>query len=217
MLALKRSNEAWLAALRASGPERAAALDELRARLLRGLGYTLRDRLGSANHPLLEDAVQEALLKILAHLDTFQGRSHFLTWAQKIAVREALTMLRRKAWQDVALDDLQPPETDSNDWTPRALAAPHAHPERRAEQNEVMALVMRLIQEALTPRQRRALMAVAVQGMPLAEVARRMNTNRNALYKLLHDARRRLKAALEAQGLSPEDLLAAFQEAGEGD
>ena len=144
-MALKRSNEAWLAALRAPGPERSTALDELRTLLLRGLGYALQDRLGSSSHPVLEDAVQEALLKILAHLDTFQGRSHFLTWAQKIAVREALTMLRRKAWQDVALEDLQPPETNVNDWTPHALTAPHAHPEKLAEQKEAMALIMRVV------------------------------------------------------------------------
>ena len=209
-MAAQRSNEEWLKALRSSGPEQGAALADLRRMLLRGLGFALADRVGSSDHPVLEDAVQEALMKILTHLDTFQGRSRFLTWAQKIAVREALTMLRRKAWQDVALEDLQPPELD--DFTHPALADKSSDPARLAEQKELMALVMRLVQEELTPKQRRALVAVAVYGMPLAEVARRMNTNRNALYKLLHDARRRLKSRLEASGHSLPDLLAAFQE-----
>ena len=204
-----QTNAEWLAALRTPGESRTAALEELRRLLLRGLGFALADRVGSPNHPVLEDAVQEALLKILAHIDTFQGRSRFTTWAQKIAVREALTMLRRKAWADVALEDLQPPESD---FTPPALADKAANPAHQSEREALMALLMRLMQEALTEKQRRALMAVAVQGMPLAEVARRMNTNRNALYKLLHDARRRLKKRLEAEGLSPADLAAAFQQ-----
>ena len=206
----QRTDEAWIAALQASGVQQAEALMELRALLLRGLEYALSDRLQTADHAVLEDAVQEALVKILKHLDTFQGRSRFLTWAQKIAVREALTLLRRKAWKDVSLEDLQP--TDLDDFTPKVLSDTRKNPERRATQKDLMALVMRLIQEELTPKQRRALMAIAVYGMPLEEVARRMNTNRNALYKLLHDARRRLKARLETMGLSPAEILGAFQE-----
>ncbi len=206
---LPQTNAEWLTALQTPGESRAAALEALRRLLLRGLGFALADRVGSREHPILEDAVQEALLKILAHLDTFQGRSRFTTWAQKIAVREALTMLRRKSWEDVALEDLQPPE---GDFIPPALADKAANPAHHSERQALMALLMRLMQEELTEKQRRALMAVAVHGMPLAEVARRMNTNRNALYKLLHDARRRLKKRLEAEGLSPADLAAAFQE-----
>ncbi len=204
----RRTDEAWIADLQASGVQQAEALMELRNLLLRGLEFALSDRLQAADHGVLEDAVQEALVKILKHLDTFQGRSRFLTWAQKIAVREALTLLRRKAWKDVSLEDLHP--TDLEDLTPKVLSDTRSNPERQATQKDLMALVMRLIHEELTPKQRRALMAIAVYGMPLEEVARRMNTNRNALYKLLHDARRRLKIRLEAMGLSPAEVLDAF-------
>lgn len=204
-----QTNEEWLAALRQPGPQRESALEALRRQLLRGLGYALGDRLGTPHHPLLEDAVQEALLTILDRLDTFQGRSRFLTWAQTIAVRKALTMLRRKAWQDVRLEDLVP--EDAGDFTPAALTDPAPNPEHLSARNEAMRWVQRALQEALTPRQRRAMLAVAIHGMPLEEVARRMQTNRNALYKLLHDARRRLKNYLEAQGISVEDLIDLFQ------
>ncbi len=206
-MTIPHADEAWLSALQASGPRQTEALVMLRALLLRGLEYALGDR---ADRGLLEDAVQEALVKILKHLDTFQGRSRFLTWAQKIAVREALTLMRRRAWKDVSLEDLHPAGVE--DATPSVLFDMGRNPERRATQKDLMTLVMRLIQEELTPKQRRALMAIAVYGMPLEEVARRMNTNRNALYKLLHDARRRLKARLEAMGLSPGEVLGVFQE-----
>ncbi len=206
-MTIPHADEAWLAALQASGPQQTEALVMLRALLLRGLEYALGDR---ADRGLLEDAVQEALVKILKHLDTFQGRSRFLTWAQKIAVREALTLMRRRAWKDVSLEDLHPAGVE--DAIPNVLFDMGKNPERRATQKDLMTLVMRLIQEELTPKQRRALMAIAVYGMPLEEAARRMNTNRNALYKLLHDARRRLKARLEAMGLSPGEVLGVFQE-----
>ena len=74
--------------------------------------------------------------------------------------------------------------------------------------------MQRLISAELTDKQRQALIAVRVQGLPLEEVARRMGTNRNALYKLLHDARQRLKRKMEAEGLSAEDVLAAFETSG---
>jgi RNA polymerase sigma-70 factor (ECF subfamily) len=69
-----------------------------------------------------------------------------------------------------------------------------------------------MIDEVLTDRQREAVVAVILEGMPIAEVARRMGTNQNALYKLLYDARKKLKLRMEAGGLSPQDVLAAFEE-----
>jgi RNA polymerase sigma-70 factor (ECF subfamily) len=209
----KRTNEEWLADLKSEGERRESALADLRANLLTGLPYAL-SRWLSPNNPqfdaLAEEVVQEALLRVLNHLDTFEGRSQFTTWANKIAVRLAISELRRQRWKDVSLDEL----LDNPEAPPPAnlMEAPSASPETRSEQSEMLALVQRLINAELTERQRQALVAIGVRGMPLEEVARQMGTNRNALYKLLHDARLRLKHTLAAQGLSPEEILAAFEE-----
>ena len=103
---LDRSNDDWLAALRGT-PDDEALLD-LRNLLVRGLGFALADRLGADPEASIEDFAQESLLKILRSLDTFRGESQFTTWAQKIAVRVALTELRRRRWRDVSLEDLKP-------------------------------------------------------------------------------------------------------------
>lgn len=208
-----RSNEEWVSALR--GSARDAALEELRAVLLRGLRSALSAHADS-NLPDLEDFVQEALLKILAGLDSFRGESRFTTWAQKIAVRLALTELRRRRWRDISLEAMVAgPHTDAGaempgEITPPVLADPTASPETQALQNAGLTTLQRLIQEKLTERQRQAMIAVRMHGVPLEEVALRMDTNRNSLYKLLHDARQHLQKEMLAEGLSPEELLATF-------
>ena len=201
----ERTNEEWLAELQ--GPERDEALADLRAFLVRGLGYALANRSG-VDGPLLEDFAQDALLKILNATDTFRGESRFTTWAQKIAVNVAFSELRRRRWQDTSLDDLTAGQ--SLDFVPDMLVDPSAGPEQQATQRLFVETLGRLIQTELTDRQRQALVAVQIRGMPLAEVARRMGSNRNALYKLLHDARKRLKQKMEDEGLSPQDVLEAF-------
>jgi len=209
-MSLSRTNEEWLAALR--GQPDPQALEALRAALLRGLGFALRNHLGRVDHPLVEDFVQEALIKILANLDSFRGESRFLTWAQKIAVREAFSAMRRKAWQDVSLEDLTPNAEENPDFTPTVLTDPRPSPERQAERQALLAEVMQIIAEELSARQRQAMLAIVVHGMPIEEVARRMHTNRNALYKLLHDARKRIKQRLLDRGLTPQELLAVFEQ-----
>jgi RNA polymerase sigma-70 factor (ECF subfamily) len=201
----ERSNADWLAALR-SAPDDEALLD-LRNLLVRGLGFALADRLGADPEANVEDFAQEALLKILRSLDTFRGESQFTTWAQKVAVRVALTELRRRRWRDVSLEDLKPAESDA---PPMDLPDPVPSPEQQVMQASLMDMVQRMMLEELTDRQRQAMLAVMVKGMPLEEVARRMGTNRNALYKLLHDARQRMQQRLRAQGLSVQDLMAAL-------
>ena len=203
----ERTNQEWLAELR--GPEREQALADLRSLLVRGLRYALSGRSG-VTEAHLEDFAQEALLKILAGLGSFRGESRFITWANKIAVRVAFTEMRRRRWEDVSLQDLVS-QYSGDDFTPVVLADSTPSPEKHATQHMLLALLGRLIAEELTDRQRQALTAVMSGGMSLEEVARRMGTNRNALYKLLHDARQRLKKAMLAQGLSPQDVLAAFE------
>ena len=209
----KRTNDEWLSDLKSEGVRRESALADLRAILLAGLPYALSRWLSPSNpqfDALAEETVQEALLRVLDHLDTFEGRSQFTTWANKIAVRLAISELRRQRWKDVSLDEL----LDNPDTPPpaRLMEAPGGGPEVASEQREMLALVQRLIANELTERQRQALVAIGVRGMPLEEVARHMGTNRNAMYKLLHDARMRLKRALASQGLSPEEVLASFEE-----
>jgi RNA polymerase sigma-70 factor (ECF subfamily) len=204
----KRSNEEWITALSQPGPQYDEALADLRVLLVRGLGYALSSR-ADVDDAALEDFTQDALLKILAALDTFRGESHFTTWAQKIAVRVAYTEMRRHRWRDVSLDEMT--DFPDSDFVPSLMADPSTGPEQQAIQSAVLQTLQRVIEEELTEKQRQALMAVKVQGIPLEEVARRMGTNRNALYKLLHDARQRLKTQLVAEGLSPDEILAAFE------
>ena len=209
---VERSNTSWITALSQPGPQRDAALADLRALLVRGLGYAMAGR-PNVRQEDIEDFAQDALVKILAALDSFRGESRFTTWAQKIAVHVALTELRRRRWRDVSLQKLS--GFAEGDLSPDAgehvrLVDPAAKPEQQVLQRQILDTMRHVIAEELTERQRQALVAVRIQGMPLAEVARRMDTNRNALYKLLHDARQRLKRGMMDRGLSPQDVLAAF-------
>lgn len=199
---MEPSNDQWLVALR--GPTRDEALAELRVVLMRGLRIALG---GQANRveSSVEDFVQEALIKILDNLDSFRGECNFTTWAQKICVRTAFAEMRRSRWRDVSLDEvISQPEAST-------AADPQLAPERAATQTMIMEKFRRFIDEELTARQHTALLA-ALGGMPLEAVADRMNTNRNALYKLLHDARKRLRRRMSAEMLSPQDVLGAFGE-----
>lgn len=207
-----RTNEQWLDDLNATGPQRDAALADLRAILTTGLQRGLVGRVDT-NAPgydaLTEDFAQEALLKVLDNLESFAGRSQFTTWAHKIALNVALSELRRKRWQDSSLDELT--TTAEGDFTPSFAADPSPTPEDRAERRELLLYVSRIINEELTEKQRIALTAVVIQGKPLSEVAYRMDSNQNALYKLIFDARQRLKRRLEADGLSSGEVIAAFE------
>jgi len=133
----------------------------------------------------------------------------FSTWVQKIAVRIALTELRRKRWSDSSLDELM--ETDGTPAPSRLLADRTPGPDLISEQSDMMARVRRILEEELTPKQREALLLLGIQEMPLEDAARQMKTNRNALYKLLHDARLRLKRRLRGEGLTAQEVLAAFE------
>jgi RNA polymerase sigma-70 factor (ECF subfamily) len=204
-----RTNAEWLSDL--GGDDPGAAIDDLRATLIQGLRFALMKRYRGDIDVLVEDFVQEALLKILDNLNTFRGESRFTTWAQKIAVRVAYSEMRRKRWQDISIQDLMPTDDDAGDFTPAILSDPNPNPEQQTTQQAMMDTVMRMIMEELTERQRQVITAVMVGGMPLEEVARRMDTNRNALYKLIHDARKRLQNRLASEGLTPEEILSVFE------
>jgi RNA polymerase sigma-70 factor, ECF subfamily len=208
-----RENAEWLQDLRSEGIRKETALSDLRALIIKNLPYGLSSYLPS-NDPrfeaLAEETAQTTLLRVLDHLDSFEGRSRFTTWVYKISVRVALTELRRKRWENVSLESLL--EDEEHPPPAGLMEDPSPGPEAVSEAEGIFSYVQRIMVEELTEKQQQALMAAAVHGMPLEEVARRMDTNRNALYKLLHDARLRLKQRLKKDGLSTEEILSVFEQ-----
>ena len=210
---MERSNEEWIADLSSLGPDQEQALTDLSDVIRRGLPYSLSKYLSPQDahfDALAEEVVQDTLLRVLDKIQSFEGRSKFTTWVHKIAVRIALTELRRKRWHDVSLDEI----TESVDApaSPGMMADTSVGPEGATEQADMIERIQHIIAEELTERQRTALLAIGVQGMPMPVVADRLNMNRNALYKLLHDARLKLKNRLTEEGLSPEDILTVFED-----
>ena len=204
-----RTNQDWLRDLRK--PPQAEALEELRSLLVRGLRASLAGRVDADLDALSEDYAQEALLKILSGLETFRGESKFTTWAQKIAIHVALSDLRRKRWRDIPLQQFtQTPEGE--EFTPAILADRNNSTEDEAARRDLLRSLERLIFQELTERQRTALLSIIQDGLPLAEVAERLHTNPNALYKLLHDARQHLKERLEAEeDITAQEALSLFE------
>jgi len=207
-----RNNDEWLDDLRATDDRQELALTDLRAVILRGLPFALAGKL-SPDHPqfnfLLDEIAQETLLKVLAHLDTFEGRSLFTTWVQKIAVREALGELKRRRWRDVPLPEML--ESDESDAPAREMADPAPRPEAQAERNDLLQRVNRMVAEELTDKQRRAVELLALHGLSVEAAARQLQVKPNALYKLMFDARARLKQRLEREGLTPAQILSVFE------
>jgi RNA polymerase sigma-70 factor (ECF subfamily) len=196
----------WLRALRAEGGTRDAALARLHALLLRAARFEVARRRPTLPHlrgdefdDIATEAADDALMSILRRLDDFRGASRFTTWAYKFALLEAAVKLRKRAWQGREV----PLEPDSWGLFSSAGLEPHAE----AEQTELLATLQSAIAELLTPHQRRVLVALALNGVPIDVLAERLNTNRGALYKTLHDARRKLRRHLDACGLPLETWL----------
>ncbi len=217
----ERTNQDWLDDLTGPPAVQEAALQELRERLQRGIFYYLSRERSDLTHlstqditQMAEDLAQDAVLRVLENLNSFRGDSRFTTWATKIAVRVAISDLRRARYKDFRLDDL----TADDELLPAGIMTASAPqdtsltPENVAERADVMTKIDEALKAALTDRQYQALDAVVLRGIPLDVVADKMGTNRNALYKLVHDARRKLRAYLETQGLSVEYMLDLFQE-----
>src|SRR5918999_1393763 len=168
----ERTNEQWLADLRGPNPD--GALADLYDLLARGLKAALSSYRGGVEANV-GDFAQEALIKITGNLDSFRGESRFTTWAQKIAMNVALTELKRRRWRDVSLQDLFAQREAAD----RGPADTQLNPEQLAFQNMVLGELGRMVDEELTDRQREAVVAVILEGMPVSEVARRMGTNQN--------------------------------------
>ena len=214
-----RTNEDWLEALQAvDTPQQAEALADLRERLKRGIFYYLsreRSDLSDLAHSELEqmaeDFAQEATLRVLKNLHSFRGDSQFTTWATKVAVRVAISELRRARYKDFSLEAITLDGEMQSNLTALFATGRPVGPERSTEREDVLEKIQAAFETALTERQRTALEAAALRGVPLEIVADRMGTNRNALYKLLYDARTKLRAALEAEGLDISYIQSLFQ------
>ena len=194
-------NQDWLEHLAATGSEQEIALSTLRSLLSQRLTRALSSSAG-VNESFIEDVVQDALMRILASLDQFQGRSKFTTWATTIAIRLATAEMRRIRWKDTSLEQL----TENQ---PEKVASVSPSAEVEIDKAQFINTMYRIINEQLTEKQRTTLLA-ALQGMPQEEIARRMGSNRNTIHKIAHDARKRLKKGLIAAGYSESDL-ASFQ------
>lgn len=201
--ALDEESRAWLRDLRADGPVKDAAVARLHALLLRAARFEVGRRKQSLQHlrgsdldDVANQAADDALVSVLRRLDDFRGASRFTTWVYKFALLEAAVKLRKRAWQgrEVPLE----PET----WDLFSSAA--LEPGDELEQSELVATLQRAIAEVLTPHQRSVLVALALNGVPIDVLAERLATNRGALYKTLHDARRKLRRHLDDCGLSWE-------------
>jgi RNA polymerase sigma-70 factor, ECF subfamily len=187
----------WLDALSGSGPRREDAVERLHELLLRAAQFEVRRRRGGADPgDLAMQAADDALMKVLAKLHTYRGESRFTTWAYKFALLEASVKLRRRAWEKREI----PLEEEGWARLPDLRAAPHGD----AETAELIAALREGIAEALTPHQRSVLVAVALNDVPIDVLAERLGSTRGALYKTLHDARRKLRARLADQGLGVE-------------
>ncbi len=194
------ASQAWLDALGGSGRAHDEAVAALHAVLLRAARFELTRR-GQGHAGGLDDlathAADDALVSVLARLDDFRGASRFTTWVYKFALLEAAVQVRRRAWQGREV----PLEADG--WA--RLADRRATPDDDAESAELIAAISTGIADALTAHQRTVLVALTLNDVPIDVLADRLGSTRGALYKTLHDARRKLRAHLAQHGLGTGD------------
>jgi len=199
MPGMSEDSRQWIAALAGPAEARERALAELHALLLRAARFELgrrRAQLARVGPAEVEDlavqAADDALMAILGKLDGFRGASRFTTWAYKFALLEAGVKARRRAWhgREIAIDDLT--------WS--ELPAPGQSAQQQLEGGELFAVLGDAVQTSLTPHQREVFCALALNGIPIDVLSERLGSTRGALYKTLHDARRKLRTALESAG-----------------
>jgi RNA polymerase sigma-70 factor (ECF subfamily) len=197
-------SQAWLGALGGPAAVRQRAVEDLHALLLRAARHEHDRRRGSLahvspgeRHDLAVQAADDALVAVLAKLHTFRGASRFTTWAYKFALLEAGVKARRRAWQgrELLLDEEAWPALV--DPGPSALSTVHAA--------DLLRAVREAMRTELTPYQREVFTALALNGVPIDVLAERRDTTRGALYKTLHDARRKLRRALADAGYGVDD------------
>ena len=191
-------DDGWVGKLRPENNARETAIAELRAILLRGLSKSLNNRYGKPFSA--EDIVQDALIKILDSLDQFQGKSKFITWAMTIATRIGISSLRRKYHEDMSLDAFV-----TEDGFRIEVASGESAFDNDTDKGELLDILQRLIENALTDKQRLVVRSF-LAGYSTDGIAEQTGTNRNAIYKLLHDARLKLKTGFAEAGFSADDV-----------
>lgn len=198
--ALVAEDLAWITALRQQDGAAIARLHELLLRASRFEVSRRRASLSFVRGEELDDvatqAADDALVAVLAKIDSFRGASRFTTWVYKFAVLEAGVRVRRRAWQDREV------VLDADNW--KGFADASEQPDAVAERSELLTAIGECIAGELTPHQRQVLVALALDGVPIDVLAERLSTTRGALYKTLHDARRRLRGRLAERGFGPE-------------
>ena len=212
-----RTNDEWLSDLNASGAVQEAAISDLRDLLLRAALYffnrNLGDFQGLNRDEILqraEDCAQEALIAVMNHLPDFRGDSKFTTWAYKFAINIALMTSRHERWKGVSLDQLSSVDNGSLAEWMKQHKAPGLAPDQSALQGGLGVIIRDMIERDLTDKQRQILIMVVFNEVPMDEVVQRLGSNRNAIYKILHDARRKLKRGLQARGFEVGETLALF-------
>jgi RNA polymerase sigma-70 factor (ECF subfamily) len=200
--AMDEESRLWIAALRGEGEEREQATARLHELLLGAARFEVNRRRAAMSHlrgddfdDLAHQAADDALVAILAKLDEFRGESRFTTWAYKFALLEAAVKLRRRAWQGREL-----PVEPARWSVMRGGASPAAD----VEQRELLAHIQEAINSDLSEHQREVLLAVAVNDVPIDVMAERLETTRGALYKTIHDARKKLRSSLGEAGFELE-------------
>lgn len=213
-----RDNESWLRDLSSGASGRDQAIADLRRYLLRVvLVYLLHRRAELARlsfeeaRQLAEDWAQLATLKVLDEMDGFRGDSRFTTWAYRIAINVASADLRRRRWTERSLDE-PAPRGDGNEDEGRIAEPrePGPGPEDLLDRAAAWEVIRLAVAEDLTERQRQVLTRVVLDGQTPEAVAESLGTNRNNVYKLLHDARNGLRRAIERRGWRPDDIMASF-------
>lgn len=191
-----RADQQWVADLKSEDHTKERALADLRAALITGLSRAFRQPNGGML--LIEDAVQEALIRIVDRIDTYRGDSRFTTWAMSIGTRAILSQLRRAHWSDVSLEAM----VAAGIVRPPAVVPAH---EKNLDRMRLWETVRLAIDHDLTERQRQALQA-DLAGVPPDVIAERTGSNRNAVYKLIHDARVRLRRVILAEGWTEQSV-----------
>jgi RNA polymerase sigma-70 factor, ECF subfamily len=212
-----RTNQEWLHDLNASGANQEAAIADLRDLLLRAALYffsrNLRDFENNNEDEILqraEDCAQDALIAVMNHLSDFRGDSKFTTWAYKFSINIALMAARRERWKGVSLDQLA--SSGENNFFESMLQdkSDGSAPEESAMQDEVRRVIQDVIKHELTDKQRLVLSLMIFNEVPMDVVVQHLGTNRNAVYKTLHDARRKIKSSLQARGFEVSEMLSLF-------
>lgn len=214
-----RTNEEWLHELTAGGALQESAISELRDLLLRAVLFFFSRNLSDFEKlsrseivQLAEDCAQDALIAVLDHLSDFRGDSKFTTWAYKFAINMALMTARRERRKGVSVEQLFSTEDGAAfEWAFEDNSSENM-PDQSTMQAEIRGIIQQVIEHDLTDRQRRVLLMMVFHDIPMDEVVRELDTNRNAIYKMLHDARRKLKQRLQAQGFEVGEILALFAE-----